>query len=150
MSKDFGYNDHLIRQFTQGDCWLLAWELHKRGGFPIFVLYDYDEAVSYMDVNTPKSELAFQEWLHVVVKVDNDQYVDIRGVQSRSELESLWDGDLTKMPKKAVRGFKPYADWLCGGNIEESRYYDLPENRDPAEVADDIMSIISIPDEVAA
>lgn len=66
-------------RFKNGDCWRLAIELHKRTGWPLWVLADEcsDEGVL--------------GWFHVGVKHPDGRYVDIDGAQSFDELYDAWE-----------------------------------------------------------
>jgi hypothetical protein len=58
--------------FTKGACGFLAYELHKRTGFPLAVLTDDPDAKGWSG--------------HVAVRIGDDAYLDISGVSSLDSL----------------------------------------------------------------
>lgn len=78
--------EKIVVQFTRGDCWWLAWELHKLNNWPVYVLVP-DEYASVGDY-----------WLHAVVKRDDGKFVDVQGFHDHEDLEKLWhDAVLVRM-----------------------------------------------------
>lgn len=73
--RDGKPTDRAIHVFTMGDCWILAYELHRRTGWPI-CLVDWGK--------------------HYVVKAPGDRYLDITGVQTRGSLLRAWCGSSLK------------------------------------------------------
>ena len=58
-----------IEAFTEGDCWILALQLHRIAGLPVYVLGD---------------------GAHWVVKASSKWYLDVTGFSSRSQLLRRW------------------------------------------------------------
>lgn len=85
--------------FTQGYCYALALELHKRAGFGLRVLYG------------EKAD-------HALVQTPDGQYLDVRGLQSRRVLDAFWG----KCTLQAV-GPSFFADWSFGVAEDIGRLY---------------------------
>lgn len=72
--------DHEVEAFTEGDCWALALEIHRREGLPLTMI-----------ASQPKPGVAWSEldWCHVAVKV-GDLYLDATGLSTEVELLAYW------------------------------------------------------------
>lgn len=123
------FDRQTIDQFTEGDCWLLAWELHTRGGWPIVVMCrDFPQT----------------SWEHVFVEVEPGRYLDIEGFHSAEELEQAWSCRLVPLPSDAFPDFETYVQCMTGGDMEGYRYYELDDAVEPWEVADEIMKSLAV------
>lgn len=68
---DFG-----ISTFTEGDCWILAYELWRETGWPIYRV-------------GPTSDPDGAQ--HYVIKAPGDRYLDVIGVHTRHALLKAWE-----------------------------------------------------------
>lgn len=88
-----------VEVFTEGECWTLAYYVHRMGNWPVYWL----EREPYY-------------WEHVVVKVGYNKYLDVNGVQTRLQLLEAWPG-------LHLRYIGQYSSWLayikilCGEHI---------------------------------
>mgnify|MGYP001610609251 CR=1 FL=1 len=60
-------------RYTEGDCWALAYALHKLTGAPIMMVNGYDN------------------WCHAIVQVSSSEYLDIYGTASAEKQVSRWN-----------------------------------------------------------
>lgn len=69
-----------VDAFTCGDCWHLAWELHRLTGYPMIFsssfLANYDSGRF--------------EWDHVAVVLPDGNIMDVNGVQTSEDWEDRW------------------------------------------------------------
>lgn len=100
---DFG-----VEVFTEGECWTLAYYLHKIGGWPVHVLHRKGEP---------------RLWEHVVVKIGRNQYLDVNGVQTEKALVQQWRLNVNPLRES-------FTTWLEYWNaIEGCHVYDRPRER---------------------
>lgn len=66
-----------IQQFTEGDCWLLAFELGRELSAPL---------VALVEVGAPHC------WDHVLVDLGRERLLDVFGVHTREETLAYWNG----------------------------------------------------------
>lgn len=72
-------DEELVDHYYNGSCHKLAKALHQKTSYPIFVIS-----------LTEHSALHDNDWIHVVVKLEEDEYVDITGVHSLDDLQREW------------------------------------------------------------
>lgn len=65
-----------VQQFTEGDCWLLAFELGRELGAPL---------VALVEVGAP------HYWDHVLVDLGRERLLDVLGVHTREETLARWN-----------------------------------------------------------
>lgn len=65
-----------MRWLKHGNCAALAWELHVLTGLPLTIVMLNEESE--------------QNWAHVVLQLDDDKYLDIEGVMSKSAMLNEW------------------------------------------------------------
>lgn len=76
-----GPTEYGIEVFTEGECWTLAYYLHRIGGWPICTI-------------APKDDPDW--WEHVVVRVGHNTYFDVTGFHTRDALLKAWGGEMTQ------------------------------------------------------
>lgn len=57
-----------IKRYTKGQCWVLAWHLNQV--LPQSSIIDFNQ--------------------HVLVKIGDDEYLDVTGVHTKAELAKVW------------------------------------------------------------
>jgi hypothetical protein len=62
-----------IERFTEGDCHIMAWAIHKETGWPIYTFWDGDE-----------------HWMHAFVKMPNGKIIDVEGVTTLRTFKKKW------------------------------------------------------------
>jgi hypothetical protein len=75
LDDDGGPTPTSIRLYTQGDCWILAFELGLLLDAPLLALV---------------SENDEHEWDHVVVDLGRETVLDVQGRASRDEITRRW------------------------------------------------------------
>lgn len=73
-----------VDAFTCGDCWHLAWELHRLTGYPMIFssMWTTEEYIP---------EPASFEWDHVAVVLPDGRIMDVNGVQGAQDWEERWN-----------------------------------------------------------
>lgn len=107
--KDGAPTEYGIEVFTAGDCWVLAYYLHKIGGWPIFSI-------------APRADLRW--WEHIVVQIDADTYLDVMGPQEASKMLETWaagDSYVYVLEGARFRSWKEY-ELFMGGDLCEFYY----------------------------
>ena len=69
-----------VEAFTCGDCWSLAFELHRLTGYPMIFSSMFETYVSVERF----------EWDHVAVVLPDGRIMDVNGVQSPEDWEDRW------------------------------------------------------------
>jgi hypothetical protein len=83
LPSSFPTTEEERRIFTEGACYLLAYDLHKLTGFPVYVLGSQAD-------NTPVPAgcefPADGNWEHMAVQLPNQMLADVTGVYEAEEL----------------------------------------------------------------
>ncbi len=103
-----------LEAFTEGDCWALALELHRRGGFPLVM-------VACARREAEPWELL--RWCHVVVQV-GELYLDARGLTTGPELLSHWGTVASYYTDPLSLIPLPDQDAFEQATCEQERFYD--------------------------
>lgn len=82
--------------YTEGDCWVLAWHVAALMG-------------RAQDICTVGGR---DEWVHVVVRVGEDAYLDVDGVWSAAQLSRQWGYAVTPVPEHASNSWGAFGDYL--------------------------------------
>ncbi len=81
--------------YTEGDCWMLAEALHLRGVGELTILGGH---------------IPEHDWFHMVVRVAEDLYLDVLGLQTEAQLRKRWSWiynkfELTQIHPKIMERF---------------------------------------------
>ena len=98
-----------VEVVTEGECWTLAYYLHRIGGWPVYWL-------------APPNDRNF--WHHVVVKIGYNKYLDVQGVHSLTELGKLWPGLVPVIVGGPFETWSEYEECLQGDH-----FYQRPHER---------------------
>lgn len=72
----FNFPEHIIEQYTYGDCWLLSNALNKLGG--------YDRIIAYTSEPTEATDFV---WGHAANILQDKAVVDIKGIYSEASFK---------------------------------------------------------------
>jgi hypothetical protein len=98
--------------YTQGDCWLLAWEIHQQRP-DLFIT----------------ASCCFDCWSHVAV-TDGTYVLDINGWTPISEWLVKWDGDPDmELCTGSARSMEDLTELLCFSYPVESSFMQTEERR---------------------
>jgi len=78
ISRFYFLSDEDHEAFTQGDCGLLAEELHRRTGYPVVA------------VGTRGGGLDGTTWEHIAVRAPDGRLLDVTGIQPEAETGLAW------------------------------------------------------------
>lgn len=76
---EWPFDEHDIDVYTSGECYRLARQLEQLGAGTLVV------------VRPVGSDTA---WNHMLVRLPDDQYLDIEGIHTHSEITEYWDGNV--------------------------------------------------------
>lgn len=76
MSLRFNYTPDILARFLEGECGVLALELHRLTGWPIYAVYMLE----------PGENVAYSIPAHYVIKTPNEMFLDIIGLRTADEL----------------------------------------------------------------
>jgi len=108
--------DYLEDIFTTGDCWYFAFHLHKalkKRGIRNEIMLLGSDTVGY------------DCWYHVMVRLQDETYLDIRGPQDWNTVMKHWGADVSGsvVDKSSTKKFDVYRDTLGIGIV----YDDSPK-----------------------
>lgn len=107
-----------VDNFTAGDCWMLAYELHNRG---------VGELIAVVDKDDPDA------WCHMAVELEDGTILDANGLQNRVSFLRRWGSFVSDEPAIARYDLTDPRRWteLTG---DQDPYYSTAE--EVAEVAE--------------
>lgn len=79
----FPTDPEIIEQYSSTDCWKIAYEIHKRTGWPI---------ISLDDSESEGDPAGSGWWFHVVVQRPDGMLVDVNGAHTPEQVADHWDG----------------------------------------------------------
>lgn len=88
-----------IEVFTSAECWVLAYYLHRIGGWHVCVLAADDQD---------------WYWEHVVVQIGDDSFLDVEGVHTRAQLEERWGRQLYPLEVRTFKTWNSYQAYMDG------------------------------------
>lgn len=87
-----------IEIFTEAECWVLAYYLHKLGGWQICILGEHRSWY----------------WEHVVVQIGEDAFLDVEGIHTQDELEEQWHQKLVPLEVRTFKTWNTYQAFMDG------------------------------------
>lgn len=122
-------SDEENEMFTEGDCGLLARELHKQNGYPVV-------AIGLRQTGQTTS------WQHMVVRTPENRFLDVTGIQTESSLKGAWSYRFSVRPDEEIvfeeLNENKIEEYL--GKVEGQKAY---PNSDPQATASRILRALS-------